>query len=649
MTLSYRGRLVLLAFLAGALGTVLTVRLFSMQVLAAGTFERAAEKQIASDRSITPPRGRILDAKGRELAVDEVGYELGVRAAAWRAVMHECPNCGFVRFYPEGEPPGKCVRCRTPMVRVGRTDLAPLARLLGTSAAELRERIEGRVKAVEDRVDRVLSKEGLPPRPKTEEERQRQGRTERQESARLWGDLGWRARRIARDVPYEVAREIELNPYRNPALRIEPIRTRRATGGRDFVHILGHVIQKPIEIPHRPDVEIAIGVSGIEAAFDRQLRGEPGYIRIARDPRDGDEQVVERIPARPGVDVRLTIASEDQARAVAALGSVSGALVVIEAETGRVIAAASSPGYEPEEYAEVLKRLDEERKRRDGKWPKHHALLDAAFSDFDLPGSIVKPITAVAALTTGVTTPDLVIPCDRYFRNRRGYPLRNLRCSSAHGDTTLHEAIVHSCNVYFQTVQKEAIERGLFDQMFGVARRFGFGLPTGIELEPDPFPDTYEPGTSWAENVWMAIGQGKVRLSPAQVARAYAGIATGSLPRLHLVAEVGGQAVAPERTPLGIDEGILRQVREALVEVPRRGTAAGHGLERWPLSVKTGTAQLGSNGLQNAWLAGYLPPFRGRPAVAFALVVFDTEENGAAACADRLAEFLRGFYAEGEQ
>ncbi|MCK6458715.1 MAG: penicillin-binding protein 2, partial [Planctomycetes bacterium] len=90
----------------------------------------------------------------------------------------------------------------------------------------------------------------------------------------------------------------------------------------------------------------------------------------------------------------------------------------------------------------------------------------------------------------------------------------------------------------------------------------------------------------------------------------------------------------------------LRLVREALLEVPRHGTAAGHGLERWPISVKTGTAQLGG-ALQNAWLAGFLPPHAGRPAIAFAIAVFDTELNAAAACAPALSDFLRGFYGEG--
>ncbi len=630
MTLGYRGRLALLAVLAGILGLAFLSRLFAMQVAGSGKYRKLARKQIAGARPLHPPRGRILDATGQELAAEETGYELTVRAAAWRSVMHECQRCGFVRFYTKTQKVGACIRCGKPLVRVDRSDATPLARLLEMSVQELLDRVEARVREVEGIVADRLGTD-LPPR------------REEQEQARLWADYGWRPRRIARDVSYEVAREVELNPHQYPAFRIRAVHARRANGGRDFVHLLG-LVREETESVDGLKLEVAAGVSGIERAFDDVLRGEPGKLRIARDPRDGEERVVERQPARPGEDVRLTIAARDQALAVAALGGTTGALVVIDAHDGDVLAAASSPCYEPGEYARVLADLNEQKERL-GRWPKHHALQDAVFSGFDAPGSIVKPVTAVAALLAGVATPETRIECDRHFRNRRGQPLGSLKCSSAHGDVCVRDALIRSCNVYFQTVQKEAIERGAFDRMFDVARRFGFGLRTGVELEPALFDDTWDPGRSWAENVWMAIGQGKVRLSPAQVARAYAGLATGSLPRLRLVAEVGGRPVPPQRTPLGIDESVLRLVRESLAEVARHGTAAGHGLERWPIFVKTGTAQLGGT-LQNAWLAGFLPAHRGRPAIAFAIVVFDTELNAAAACAPALSDFLRGFYVE---
>ncbi|MCK6460872.1 MAG: hypothetical protein L6Q95_13400, partial [Planctomycetes bacterium] len=520
MTLGYRGRLTLLALLAGVLGSGLLSRLFAMQVLEGGAYRTEAGRKIAGARPLHPPRGRILDAAGQELAAEETGYELTVRVAAWQSAMHECGRCGFVRFYTARQKAGDCIRCGKPLGMVDRRDGAPLARLLGMSVAELDDRVLAQVREVERIVAANLGTD-LPPRRKE------------QERARLWADFGWRPRRIVRDVSYEVAREVELNPHQYPAFRIRAVHTRRANGGRDFVHLLGRV-REETESVDGLNLEVAKGVSGIERAFDDVLRGEPGKLRIARDPRDGEERVVERQAARRGEDVRLTIAARDQALAVAALGGTTGALVVIDANDGSVLAAASAPGYEPADYARVLAEVNA-RKDPAGRWPKHHALQDAVFSGFDAPGSIVKPVTAVAALLAGVATPETRIECDRHFRNRRGQPLDNLKCTSAHGEVCVRDALIRSCNVYFQTVQKEAIERGAFDRMFDVARRFGFGLPTGVELEPTRFPDTWDAGDTWAENVWMAIGQGDVRLSPAQVARAYAAIATGALPRLRLV------------------------------------------------------------------------------------------------------------------
>lgn len=645
--MSYRSRLVLLAVLGGLGGAVLLSRLFAMQVAGSGASRKAAEKQVAGWRPVHSARGRILDRNGKELAAEEAGYELVVRTAAWRSVMHECSRCGLVRFYPKDTEAKTCTRCKTKhgLVAVGRSDVTTLARLLGISAAELLERVEARVIDAEDAVQDAL-KDALKALGADLPRRQR----EQQESA-LRLDHGWRPRRIARDVPYEVAREVELNPHTYPAFRIRAVHARRTTGGRDFVHLLGLVRRETIALEGADGLkaEQAVGASGVESAFDRDLSGEPGWIRILLDPRDGEARVVERHPPRHGLDVRLTIAAEDQARAAAALGEAPGAFIVIDAEKGDVFAAATAPGYEPSEYARILGE-QQEAYDRTGRWPKHSVLHDAAFDDFDLPGSIVKPMTAVAALVSGVATPDTRLACDRFFRNRSGKALTNLRCSHEHGEVDLREALVRSCNVYFQTLQRETIERGLFDRFFDVSRRFGFGLPTGIELEPSPFLDRYDPGHTWAENIWMAIGQGEVKLSPAQIARAYAGLFTGAMPRLRLVAEVGGRRVPPQRTPLGIDEAALRPVREALRDVAGRGTAAGYGLERWPVSLKTGTAQLGGRlELQNAWLAGFLPAHRGRPAVAFAMVLFDTTQNGAEACGPRLAEFLRGFYGEGRE
>jgi cell division protein FtsI/penicillin-binding protein 2 len=135
-------------------------------------------------------------------------------------------------------------------------------------------------------------------------------------------------------------------------------------------------------------------------------------------------------------------------------------------------------------------------------------------------------------------------------------------------------------------------------------------------------------------------------VSPAQVARAYAGLSTGYLPRLFLVDRVGDRAFLPERVHLGLNEVDRERIVASLWVVPRAGgTAAGWGLERWGLACKTGTAELVRGArINNAWLAGFAPAQHGRPAIAFAMVALRTHLHGGEACGPRVAEFLRAFY-----
>jgi len=130
------------------------------------------------------------------------------------------------------------------------------------------------------------------------------------------------------------------------------------------------------------------------------------------------------------------------------------------------------------------------------------------------------------------------------------------------------------------------------------------------------------------------------------MARAYAALATGYLPRLHLVAQVGSRPVEVVREPVDVPPWVLAALRDALRDVPRRGTAAGHGLERWDVACKTGTAQVAGERDHNAWMAGFAPARLGRPAIAFAMVVLDTPLHGGAACGPRLHEFFRRFYGD---
>jgi cell division protein FtsI/penicillin-binding protein 2 len=388
----------------------------------------------------------------------------------------------------------------------------------------------------------------------------------------------------------------------------------------------------------------------LEYHFEADLRGEHGWVETERDARASEKRVVrERLP-RPGATLQLTISKADQDRGSHVLGDVEAAFAVVNADTGAVLVLVSTPSFDPNRTGEAAA---EWKRREETFGVTGSPFFPSAYRGTHQPGSILKPFTAVAALAAGDVDLEEQIRCERIFHHK-GRPLLDvLRCNAYHEESNLHRAIVRSCNIYFQTLMDRMLEREHFPLFEETGRSFGFGRQTGIEIEPEgrlaegwDFHRTRQ----WAQFVASAIGQGPVALSPAQVARAYAGLATGRLPRLHLVARVGDRLTAPRYESLGIRDALLEPVRNALREVPRTGTGRGYGLEPWSIACKTGTAQVSvERSLNNAWMAGFAPAQRGRPSIAFAMVVLRTPFGGGHECGPRLAEYFRYFYSEKAQ
>lgn len=643
--MSYRHRVALLAVLAGCGAVLLLSRLLVVQVVEYDEWATQARAQAAGWIPTRGPRGDVRDANGAVLANDDATFDLTVRVAAWKGVRYECGYCGFHRYYKPDDKTGRCPRCKRTMytdadgkrrpvfARADRRSLRVIADELGISQHELRARVEGRVEDAEKAVAKATK--GLT------------GGRREQGALAAWADQGWRDRTIARDVSYAVAREVELHPERNPAFRIRTVTKRRQPGGAAFAHILGRTRVNDVRLV-TPDgdtewISLIQGLSRLEGRFDTELQGHPGWVRVVRDLRHRTRETFE--PEQPihGLDLQLTIAAADQERAFDALHGARGALAVVDAETGAVLALASAPSYAPEEYQRTVLASQK------SKDPAGSPLLERACRSFYAPGSILKPFTAVAALTSGVATPATEVVCEHYFRNNEGTILRKaLKCNGTHGRLDLRGALVHSCNIYFQTLMRKMLEANQFPEFEEKLRRFGLGRPTGIEIESGRSGRLVF-RNNWYELISSSIGQGRITVSPAQMARAYAGLMTGYLPRLHLVARVGSRPTPIERMPLGVPEEVLGPVREALREVPVSGTASRYGLERYGIACKTGTAQRPQVHRYNAWIAGFAPARDGRPAIAFAMVVLDTRHHSGDACGPRLHEFFQRFYEERPQ
>lgn len=387
------------------------------------------------------------------------------------------------------------------------------------------------------------------------------------------------------------------------------------------------------------------GRAGLETFYDAYLRGVPGVRELTVDANGYATQSRTVEEAQRGLDLRLALDVDVQRVAERELSGVRGACVALDPRTGVVVAFASSPGYDPNDFVPTLSHGLYRRYADDPAKP----LLNRASGGAYAPGSTFKPITALAALSHGFSA-DEPLECEGAFV--RG-SLR-LRCTSrwGHGPLDLRHALMKSCNPFFCSAAAEAGTNALVR----AARAFGLGEKTGIDLGVDMagvVPDAdwkmrqYRERWFFGDLVQMGIGQGMLLVSPLQMARVAGALGTGSLatPRLRLDAPV-------ELRRLPFREADLRAVREGMEMVvagdgSARGTGwrGGYGV---PVQVagKTGTAEVGAGERRrkNAWFIAYAPAKSPRIAIA---VVVENGESGGATAAPRAAAVLKAFFEKG--
>lgn len=344
------------------------------------------------------------------------------------------------------------------------------------------------------------------------------------------------------------------------------------------------------------------GASGVEALHDALLAGRPGEERVQVDSRGRVTGVRARRPPVAGTDLRLTVDLDVQVAAEAALAegmaaarpvhaAPGGAVVALECRSGAVLALASAPGFHPADPATT---------------GDHAPLVNRALAGLYAPGSVFKPVTALAGLAAGAVTPATVV-IDRGLHRVGGRVFRNAQ-SRAYGPVDLTRALAVSSDVYFYRLG-EAIHSPSGEGSVQVAaRNLGFGTATGIDLAGEA--DGRVPGPAWkraahgrgvvpdprwypGDSVNLAIGQGDLLVTPVQLAVAYAALANGGpRPVPHVT---GGAAVPPVGAGLAADHGeAVRAGLRAAVGSPE-GTAAaafaGFPPSRAEVMGKTGTAE----------------------------------------------------------
>ena len=427
------------------------------------------------------------------------------------------------------------------------------------------------------------------------------------------------------------------------------------------------------------------GRTGVERSYDRYLRGQRGLERIVSN--SAGEIILREVvrQAQPGSDIDLAIVEPLQRHAESLLdtmtrssplkwfpeGSVEskqeaqraasvagnsaprptgGCLVAINIHSGQVLCAAAAPRFD----LRLLVNHNEElwqALQRDKRSPMFPRVTSMAIA----PGSVFKTLTAIAGLENGTLDPERSVFCKGYLKTperHRCYIYRHY--GVGHSDIALVDALCKSCNVYFYTVGSE-MKAG---PLVAWSERLGFGRPSGIDLPfesgghlPRPSAaqtitlasfdqavstaktaDDEQPPEPWydGDTLGLAIGQSRLSVTPLQIARLMAAVATGGdLPTPRVVRAVRSHGspgeteilISSQKERVPISDRTLKYVRAGLEEVVASRGGTGHRTvftKKVSIAGKTGTAETGS-GQDHGWFAGYVPAED--PQVAFVAVL----------------------------
>ncbi len=625
-----RLRLVVVQALVFSLFATLFVRLYYLQVVGGESYQAQAADQSVRDIVVQPQRGLIVDSQGRPLVANRTSWVISMD----RTLLGKLE---------EGQ--------RTELVR-------RVAVVVDAKPADVEARLvtcgdPGSVRDV------------------------------------CWNGSPYQPVPVATDVPKSVALRVLEQPEDYPGVLAEQqnVRSYPRPFGINLAHVLGYlspVTEDEYDLAaERDDRSLngasVVGRAGVEKQYDEWLRGLPGYRRVAVDSMGrvlGDDSLVESTPGDTlvtSIDAKVQSVVERQlAERIAfqrtQLDTVtgrryaadSGAAVVLDAKTGRVIAMASQPTYDPDVWTggiseDQLTRLYSEKAGT--------PLLSRATQGQFAPGSTWKPFMTAGALTNGYSM-DTTLPCSSGFQvgNR---VFKNYE-SGAYGNIGFAKALEVSCNTFFYRVGYDFWQRfgsdpadiDAKDPLVEEAKEFGFGSRTGIDLPgeaPGRIADRhwkqayYESQKNYycelsdkpqtqdtsdfvykfarefclegnlyraGDAVNFSIGQGDTIVTPLQLARGYAALSNGGTLWAPTVAKAivspEGKVlrrIAPRKVgKVDVPKKYLDYIDGALENVARVGTMAwklvGFPIDDVTIRAKTGSAEV--YGKQSTgWVASY--------------------------------------------
>jgi penicillin-binding protein 2 len=492
--------------------------------------------------------------------------------------------------------------------------------------------------------------------------------------------LPFSAATVKRDVPDAVAAYVLERQEQFEGVDVERQFVRKYPHGEIGAHLfgtVGEVTKEQLEDERNNGVELGdrIGQTGIEAEYDRFLRGINGATKVEVDALGNISRPLNDDPPEQGRQLRLSIDLDVQKAGQDALagGTGKGAFAVMDVNNGEVIALGSSPSFDPNGFSKNYARL-----RKDENAPLANRAVQGGYPT----GSTFKLVTAVAALEGGVITPDTILNDPgvltvgtQEFKNAGG---------AVHGALALRQALTVSSDVFFYQLgqRMNTAADGLLLQRW--MRRLSVGRETGIDL-PDELPGRI-PTPRWrnrgyaqfsrcvkrrdpspteialgkcgfmdrpwsvGDNINLSVGQGDIAANPLQMAVAYAAVANGGRvlrPRLGMrIEDASGRALQQLEAPTARRVKISEANRQAILEglygaANEAGGTSTAVFEGFPIEIagKTGTAEKGAGRADQSWYVA-LAPYPNPQYVAVA-----TDEAGGFG-ADTAAPMVRRILAE---
>lgn len=398
-------------------------------------------------------------------------------------------------------------------------------------------------------------------------------------------------------------------------------------GVYNLLGYMGFPEQAEIDNDVVSDPKELTGKEGVEKYFNSQLRGKEGFKVIEVDASGNIQSENIYDPGEKGTDIYLSVDVDISSKMYQIIeglakekGFVGGAGAIMDVKTGELLAATSYPEYD----SNILTKRDNAKQisayLNDKKMPFLNRLVNGLY----LPGSVMKPFFALAALNEGIITPEkeiysagfISIP-NPYFPDQPSV----FKDWKAHGWVDMRKALAVSSDVYFYEIGGGYEgQKGLgIANLEKYARMFGFGTTTGLELGTEAFGNIPSPawktsafkGDKWTvgNTYHTAIGQYGFQVTPMQIVRGIGAIASdGNLLSPTLEKKTARASAKTNGSPIKIDKAKFEVVKEGMRMSTTEGTSIALSLPQVKVAGKTGTAELGvSKAFVNSWVTGFFP------------------------------------------